>query len=124
MSDAIVIAHGVLLLEADLNDARPVAALNKAGQGAANQFGAFAAAFFEEIGNWAADNLLVVGTDEISKASVYRANFALQRERDENVVEGIDEISIALLGAGDDGKELIKLLLGRRRRISLLQARD
>src|SRR5271169_4626131 len=122
--DAIVIADSVLLLEADLNDARPVAALDKARQGAADQFGAVAAALFEELANLAADDLLVVGADEIRKAAIHGADFALQRERDENVVEGIDEIAITLLGTGDDGKELINLLFARRRRIPLLQAGD
>src|SRR5208282_5890848 len=122
MSDAIVIANGVLLLETDLDDSGPVAALDETRQCAADQFGAVAAALFEELVNLASDNLLVVGADEIRKAAIHGADFALQRESDEDIVEGIDEVAIALLCAGDDGKELVKLLLGRRRRIPLLQA--
>src|SRR5580704_9579547 len=124
MRDAIVIADSVLLLEADLNDAGPVATLDKTRQGAADQFGAIAAALFEEIGYRAANDLLVAETDEVRKASIHCADFTFQRESDEDVVEGIDEVAIALLGAGDDGKKLIELLLGRRRGFPLLEAVD
>ncbi len=78
MRDAIVVADGVLFFQADLDDAGPVAALDETRQSTANQFRAVAAALFEEFGNLAADNLLVVGADEISKAAVYRANFAFE----------------------------------------------
>ena len=122
--DAIVIADSVLLLEADLNDAGPVAALDKTRHGAADQFGAVAAALFEKLGNLAADNLLVVGADEIRKAAIHGTDFTLKRERNENVIEGIDEVAIALLGTGDDGEELIDLLFARGSGIPLLQAGD
>ena len=122
--DAIVIANRVLFFEADLNDAGPMAALDKTRQCAADQFRAVAASLFEKIGYRAADDLLVAKTDEVRKAAIHGADFALERECDEDVVERIDEVAITLLGAGDDGKELIKLLLGGRRRIPLFQAMD
>jgi hypothetical protein len=119
-----VIADGVLLLEADLNDAGPVAALDKTRQSAADQFGAVAAAFFEELANLASDDLLVVGADKIRKAAIHGADFTLERKSNENIIEGIDEVAITLLGTGDDGKELINLLFAWRRGIPLLQTGD
>src|SRR5271168_3961863 len=83
MRDAIVIANSILFLEPDLNDAGPVAALDKTRQGATNQFGAVPAALFQKLGNLASDDLLVVGADEIRKAAIHGANFDFERKRDE-----------------------------------------
>src|SRR5580700_6072080 len=124
MGDAIVIADRVLLLKAHLDDAGPMAALDETRHSAANQLLAFATAFFEEIRHRAADNLLVVGTDEVAKAAIHGADFALEREGDEDVVEGIDEVAVALLGAGDNREELVELPVAGRSGIMLLQAAD
>src|ERR1700721_4466792 len=110
--------------EADLDDAGPVAALEKTRHGTADEFGAFATAFLEKIVNLAADDLLVGETDEVRKAAVHGANFALERESHKDVVEGIDEVAIALLGTGDDGEELIDLFFAGRNRIALLDTAD
>ena len=46
--------------------------------------------------------------DKIGKAAIDGADFALEGEREQNVVEGIDQVAIALLRALDDGEELVE----------------
>src|SRR4029077_11839724 len=112
------------ILDADLRDAGPVTAFQKTRHGAVDQVRAFSAAFFNEIGEWPADNLLERQTDKIGKAAVDGADFAFESERDEQIVERIDQVAIALLGTGDDLKKLVHLLVTGRSNIALLDAAD
>ena len=57
-------------------------------------------------------------------AKLYGADFALEGEGEQHVVEGVDQVTIALLRAFDDGKELVQLAIARRLGVLLLEALD
>src|SRR5579859_1118453 len=121
MSDAIEIADGILFLQADLNDARPMASLEKSRKSTADQFPALAAAFLQKIRNRPADDLLKISAHKIGKAAIHSPDFAIQRTGHENVVERIDEVAVPLLRAGNDIEELIELPVAGRGGIVVLQ---
>jgi hypothetical protein len=84
----------------------------------------FVAGFLDEVENGPADDLLKGLPDEIRKAAVGGADFAIEAESEEDVIEGVDEIAIALLGTGDDVEELIHLLVADGAGIALLETAD
>src|SRR5690242_7453671 len=114
MRDAIEITDGILFLQADLNNARPVASLKKSRKSAADQFAPLAAAFLEKFRNGPADDLLKISTHKIGKAAIHGPDFAIQRTGHKNVVERIDKVAVPLLRAGNDIEELIELPVAGR----------
>ena len=107
-----------------MHDAGPVAPLEKARHGAIDQVARFAGGFFEKIAQPAADDLLEAQADEIGEAAIDGAHFAIEGEGEKHVVERVDQVPVALLGALDDGEELIHLLVAGRRGVALLDASD
>src|SRR5882724_64819 len=120
--DAIVVENGVLVFEADLDDARPMPALEKARHGAVDKAARVSGGFFHEIGQGPADDLLEGQADQIGEAAVDGSDVSFQSEREQNVIERIDQVAVALLGALDYGEQLIELPVAGRFGIALLQA--
>jgi len=54
----------------------------------------------------------------------WRANLSVERHGNKHVVEGINQVAIALLRAFDYGKELVELLITGRRSVTLLDCRE
>ena len=59
---------------------------------------------------------------QVCEAAVGGTNLAVQRDREEDVVKGIDEVAVALLRTRDDIEELVELLLAGRNDITLFDA--
>ncbi len=119
MRDTIEVKHRRLTLQAYLNDTLPLAALHEARHGALHEFGRIAAALLHEFGQRPADNLLEGRGDEIRKTAVDGADLAVEVERQQNIVERVNQIAIALLRPCNDFEEMIELLVARRRFIAL-----
>src|SRR6267142_2890257 len=122
MGDAIEVEHRRLALQANLDDALPVATLHKTRHGALHELHSIAIRVLDELGQGLADNLLEGRVNEIRKTAVDRANLAVKAKSEQNVIEGVNQVAIALLGAGDDFEELVELLVARRFGIALLEA--
>ncbi len=58
-----------------------------------------------------ANNFLEGMADEIGKAAIDGANFAIEAEGEQEVVEGIDEIAESLLGLGNHLEEMFELIV-------------
>src|SRR5207237_960982 len=122
--DAVEIEDGVLIFEAQLDDAAPDAALEEARHGALDEVEAFAGAFFDEVSELASDDLLERQADQGGEAAIDGADFSIEGHGEENVIEGVDEVAETLLGAGDDFEELIELLVAGGDGFALLDAAD
>ncbi len=120
--NAVEVVDGVFALEVHLNNAGPMAAFEEAGHGVLDQLVAFARGFLDEVAERLADDLLKRRGNEIGKAPVHGANFAFEAERQKNVVKGIDQVAVALLGAGNDLEELVELLVAGGSGVTLLDA--
>src|SRR6476661_342082 len=68
------------------------------------------------------DNLRKRRADEIGKAAIRSANLAVKRDRQEDVIERIDKVTVALLRARNDVEKLIELLFVGRNRVALFDA--
>ena len=106
VGDAVIVESRFVTLDAKVDDAGPVATLEEARHGSINQSARFAIGFFQELADVAADDLLETHADEISKAAIDGADFAIEIEGEKHVVEGVDEVAVALLRAFDDGEKL------------------
>ena len=122
MRDTIEVKHRRLTLQAYLDNTFPLAALHEAWHGAFHEFGRIAAALLHEFGQRPADNLLEGRANEIRKTAVDGADLAVEIEGQQNIVERVNQIAIALLRPCNDFEELIELLVARRRLIALFQA--
>src|SRR6267142_760417 len=99
MGDAIEVEHRRLALQANLDDALPVAALHKTRHGALHELHPIAIRVLDELGQRLADNLLEGRVHEIRKTAVDSANLAVKAKSEQNVIEGVNQVAIALLGA-------------------------
>ncbi len=111
-----------LTFQLDLNDTRPLAALHETRHGTLHQPCTLSAAFLDEVRQRPADNLLKGGIHKIGKAAINSANLAVERDGQKDVVERIDQITIALLGAGDNLEELVELFFAGRVLVAVLHA--
>jgi hypothetical protein len=59
---------------------------------------------------------------EIGKAAVDGADLAVEGNGKQDVVEGVDQVPITLLGLGNHGEELIELFVARRSFIAVFHA--
>ena len=122
--DAIEEVNHVALLEADLNDAGPDAALEESGLAAFENFDGMPVGVLEEVGEAAPDDFLKGLAEEIGEAAVYSANFAVESHGEKDVVERIDQVAEALLGLRNHGEKLVKLLVAGERGVFLVEAAD
>jgi len=76
----------------------------------------------QEIGDVVADDFLKTGADQVGETAVCGAKFAVKGDGDENIIEGIDEVAIALLRALDDAEQFVELIVAGRRGMTLLDA--
>ncbi len=111
-----------MILDAKVNDPGPVAAFDEARHGAINQSARFAVGLFHELTDVAADDLLKAHADEIGEAAIDGADFAIEREGQEHIVERVDEVAITLLRAFDDGEKLVEFTIVSGFRIALLES--
>ena len=116
---AIEIMDVALIAESNLEDSGPGAAFEETGHGTLHHFRTIACGFLDEVAQRFADDLLKGQTNQIRETAIYGTDFAFEGERHQNVIEGINEIAVALLGARDNFEELIQLLVARRGRITL-----
>ena len=71
-----------------------------------------------------ANNFLKRGTNQVGEATVGGADFAVEGDGNQDVVEGVDQVAIALLGALNDREKFVELLVAGRRTVTLLNAAD
>src|SRR5215471_15527634 len=69
-----------------------------------------------------ADDLLKSASNQVGKAAVGSADFAIEADRHQHIVERVDQVAITLLRTLDDGEKLVELLIAGRRGIALLNA--
>ena len=112
--NAIKIANRILIFQANLDYARPMATLQETRQNRIDQFLAGAAALLHEIGDGPADDLLKRQANQVGKPAVDGAKLAIQSGGQQNIVKRIDQIPIALLRSLDDREKLIHLLTADR----------
>jgi len=110
VGDAIEEKECPFSLHTNLHDSRPLAPFHEPGHRAPHQFGAFPAAFLQKIREGITDDLREGHAHEIGKTAVNSADLAVQRERQQDVVERIDQVAKALLRPGDHGEQLVELL--------------
>ena len=84
----------------------------------------FVVGFFEEFADVAADDLLEAHADDIGEAAIDGADFTVESEGEKHVVEGVDEVAVALLRALDDGEKLVELAIAGGLGVALLEAFD
>ncbi len=53
---------------------------------------------------------------QVGETAIGRENFTLERKREEQIIEGINQVAVALLRSRDEGEKLSELLVARRRR--------
>jgi len=75
-----------------------------------------------KFGERTADNLLERRLDEIAEHAVDGANPPVDANRHQDVIEGVDQIAVALLRTGDDVKELVQLFVAGGLGVALLEA--
>ncbi len=90
-------SRGSIVLEANAHDAGPVALLKQAGKGAFSGGAAGSVHQLNELVELAADERGKGVAQEIGDAAIGGKNLALERNGKEQVLESIDEITIALL---------------------------
>jgi hypothetical protein len=124
VGDAFEEVHGASFFQAHLNAAGPEAALDEAID--VTQQSLFGDAGFvgEKVGEGKADDFLERLADEISKAAVGGADFAIKTEREENVVERVNQVAETLLRLGDHVEELFELLVVGRPGCTLIESLD
>src|SRR5882757_10650704 len=119
VSNAVEIKNCVAALQANLYDAGPVAAFQKTRHGFRSVGGALAAGFVQKFVEFFSDDLLKAQADEFGETPVGGANFAVERKRDQDIVERIDQVAVTLLRPADHSEELF-VVLGRN--FALLEA--
>ena len=72
----------------------------------------------------AADDLLEAHADDIGEAAIDGADFTIEREGEKDVVEGVDEVAVALLRAFDDGEKFVELAIFGGLGVALLETFD
>ncbi len=122
MSDAVEIKERPLPLQPDFDDTGPLAAFQEARHGATQQLRALPGALLQEISDGPADKLLERRADKIGKTAVDGANLAVEREGQQDVVERVDQVAIALLRPGDDFEQLFELFVAGSGLVVLLKA--
>jgi len=122
MRDTIEIVDGIPAFEPYLNDTVPHAALQETGHRALREFAAISGSLFDEFAQRMPDDLRKGGPNKVGEAAIGGANLAVKRDRKEDVIEGIDQVAIALLGSRDDVEKLIELLLVGRNGVALFDA--
>src|ERR1043166_7801727 len=85
---------------------------------------ALAPSVFEKFREMGANDSLKGGSHQIREAAVGGAYFSVQCDRDQNVVEGVNEVAISLLRPLDYGKELVHLAIAGRSGDSLFNTAD
>src|SRR5947199_394797 len=109
VSDTIEIKRRRLILQAYLNDTGPMTAFLETGHGAPGEIFFLFRAGLNKFGERTADNLLERRLDEIAEHAVDGANPPVDANRHQDVIEGVDQIAVALLRTGDDVKQLDQL---------------
>lgn len=105
-----------------VHHAGPRAALQEFRHGSIDEIMALASGFLNEFGQRFTYDVLVGSTNEFRKPTIDGADFTIQSERNQNVIKGVDEIAITLLGTGDPLKQLIELLFAGGFCIAVLDA--
>ena len=124
VGDAIEEVDHVALLEADLHDAGPDAALDEAGLQSFEDFERMAVGILKKISETPANNFLEGLADEIGEAAVDGADFAVEAHGEKDVVEGVDQVTKALLRLGNHGEKMVQLLIAGERGVFLIEAAD
>src|SRR6202030_2205490 len=101
MGNAVEIADGVLVLQADLGDTGPVAALQKSRHGAVYEVLSDTRGLIEEVAEGLADDVLERCAHQVGKTPIDGTNFTGKRDGHQNVVERVDQVPVALLRASD-----------------------
>src|SRR2546429_484804 len=97
VSDTIEIKRRRLILQAYLNDTGPMTAFLETGHGAPGEIFFLFRAGLNKFGERTADNLLERRLDEIAEHAVDGANPPVDANRHQDVIEGVDQIAVALL---------------------------
>src|SRR6266566_1097210 len=122
VSDTIEIKRRRLIFQAYLNHTGPMTAFLETGHGPPDETFFLFAAGLDKFGERPADNLLERRFDEIAEDAVDGANPPVHGNRHQDVIEGVDQIAVALLRAGDDVKQLLQLFVGGGLGVVLLEA--
>src|ERR1700675_2601831 len=99
-----------------------MAALHKTRHGAFYEIARIAVDVLDELGQRPADDLLERRVNEVRKTAIDGANLAIEGKSEQNIIEGVNQVAIALLRAGDDFEKLVELLVAGRLGIALFQA--
>src|SRR5712675_3071688 len=98
---AVEIVGRIASLQTRWNDARPDPALEKTRHRSLCNLAALPGPFFDEFTQIVADDLGKGGAHEVGKAAVGGANLSVEGDGEQDVVEGIDQVAITLLGTRD-----------------------
>jgi hypothetical protein len=88
--DAVEVERRFLVFQADLEHAGPLTALEEPRHRALEKLFFLPAAFLNEFANRLADDFLKGSFNEIGEAAIDGANLAVQRDGEQQVVEGVD----------------------------------
>src|SRR3981189_1864870 len=101
---AVEIVSGIASLQTRWNDARPDPALEKTRHRSLCNLAAFPGPFFDEFTQIVADDLGKGTAPQVGKAAVGCANLSVEGDGEQDVIERIDQVAVALLGTRDDFK--------------------
>ena len=93
MQHAVEVAHRARFFQARSNDTRPVAFLDKSRRGL---FHGRAAGLLEKFIESMADQFRIGVFKHLREPAVHRADFSVQQDGENEVVEAIDQVAIAL----------------------------
>src|SRR5260370_22607594 len=122
VSNAVEVKWGRLILQANMDNAGTLAALHDTRHRTPHKLGAIANDFLDKFAQRPADNLLEGRVDEVGKAAVDGADLTIEGKSQQNVVERVDQVAIALLGLRDHLEKLAELFVAGRRFIALFHA--
>ena len=100
--NAVEVKRRLLILQLDLKNSGPLTALEETWHGALQQFGAIATAFLDKFAERPADDFLKRHLNEVGKTAVDCANLSVHGDGQQEIVEGVNQVTIALLRLGDD----------------------
>src|SRR5258705_6119556 len=124
MNDTVEIMHGVAHLQSYLRYPGPVALFQKPRHGSLDQVWSVSSSILQKFRKLVANDVLECAAYKVGKTAIGGANFSVESHRNEHIVEGINQVAIALLRAFDYRKKLIELLIAGRRSVALLDAAD
>src|ERR1700722_8331731 len=110
VQNAIKITKRSRLLHARAHHARPAPPLNESRQPLFKRSTVTGFGKIKKFGDGAAHDIRERQAEQVGKTPVDGKNFSVVGNGKQKVFKGIDQVAIALLGSGNEGKKLIELL--------------